>query len=106
MDKAITPSKLIDEEMAQTEQSLTTIGKFGVMMVALALIAFVLLLYKLGTLVSPLDLAGQKLVVACIALILMVILAGYKFTEVANYKQAIYSWREQSMKEYIERQKK
>jgi hypothetical protein len=106
MDKTIKPTKLIADEMAITERNLARVGKFGVALVALALLCWLVLLYKLRTLVSALNSAETKLVFICFGLTALIAITGFAFTQIANYKQAIYNWREQSMREYIERQKR
>lgn len=101
-----TATKLIEEEMERTEKTLTAVGKFGGLLVFVVVLSWIILLYKLSTLVSPLSHAETNLVFVCFALTIMLGITGITFMKIAAYKRAINTWREQSMKEYNARYKR
>jgi hypothetical protein len=101
--KSMTSTEMIAREVEQTEQKLVAVGKFGILMMVLALMAFAVLMYKVSTLVSPMTPGEQKLIFACLCLLLMAFFAGNKFARIADYRWAIAEWYKQSVKDYQDR---
>lgn len=101
--KHMTSTEMIAKEVADSEKSLEAIGKFGILMMVLALVALAVLLYKIGSMVSPATPGEMKLAFACIILIALAFMAGHRFSAIADYRWAIHEWREQSIKDYQER---
>jgi hypothetical protein len=95
----MTPTELVRQEIDQTERRLASVGKFGVLLVVLSLIICIAFLVNLRAFPNPSS-RELELIVMCIVLIAVVGVSGIVFTRIAEYREAIHAWKEQSLKDY------